>query len=49
MEMALKQSERGAEGQNPDHGEFELETFDRMVLPIVWSIFRALKLFQHPP
>jgi hypothetical protein len=42
-------SKRGAESQNLDHGEFELDFFYKMLQLIVWSIFRALKSFQHPP
>jgi hypothetical protein len=42
-------SKRGAEGQNVDHGEFELDFFYKMLQLIVWSIFRNLKSFQHPP
>jgi hypothetical protein len=42
-------SKRGAESQNLEHGEFELDFFYKMLLFIVWSIFRALKSFQHPP
>jgi hypothetical protein len=39
---------RGTKSQNLDRGEFELETFDRMVLAIIWSIFRALEIVPTP-
>jgi hypothetical protein len=40
---------RGTEGQNRDHGEFELETFHRMLQPIVWSHLPLFSSSQHPP
>jgi len=40
---------RGMKSQNRDHGEFELETFYRMLQPIVWSHLPTFSSFQHPP